>query len=179
MKFGFTCEGVRLYHFRPGGTLDWKELEEINKTMGHVLVGAERQTFADVARSMQGHRVTRRCAREWFNGLTEEEYRMTVFNWALGGLPQRTYNIREWVNHSRQLQNLPPTRGTGLQALAFSNTLTWPTPIHQVPGYCYLILFREEVRMAFDWPAYPSCYSWYGLPPYAHLIRWTGTFIFP
>ena len=24
-----------------------------------------------------------------------------------------------------------------------------------------------------------SCYSWYGLPPYAYLIRRTGTFIFP
>ena len=30
VKFEFTREGVRLYHFRPGGNLDWKELEEIN-----------------------------------------------------------------------------------------------------------------------------------------------------
>ncbi|KAF8670115.1 hypothetical protein AX14_005943 [Amanita brunnescens Koide BX004] len=156
VKFEFTREGVRLYHFKPGGNTDWKELEEINKTMGHVLVGAERRSFADVARSMQGHRITRQRAREWFNGLTEEEYRRTVFEWGLGGIPRRTFNIQRWVDHSRSLQNLPPLRGTGLQALAFSNALARPTPIHQVPGYCYLSLFREEVRTAFDWPAYPS-----------------------
>ncbi|KAF8702665.1 hypothetical protein AX14_014355 [Amanita brunnescens Koide BX004] len=168
VKFEFTREGVRLYHFQPGGTTDWKELEEINKTMGHVLVGAERRTFADVARSMQGHRITRRRAREWFNGLTEEEYRRTVFDWALGGLPQWTYNIQGWVNHSRRLQNFPPTRGTGLQALAFSNALSRPTPIHQVPGYCYLILFKEEVRTAFDWPAY---LSWSMIASWNELLR--------
>ena len=42
--------------------------------MGHVLVGAERRSFTNVAKAMQGHRVTHRHAREWFNGLTEEEY---------------------------------------------------------------------------------------------------------
>ncbi|KAF8671904.1 hypothetical protein AX14_005634 [Amanita brunnescens Koide BX004] len=156
VKFEFTREGVRLYHFKPGGNTDWKELEEINKTMGHVLVGAEKRSFADIAKSMQGHRITRRRAREWFNGLTEEEYRRTVFEWGLGGIPRRTFNIQRWVDHSRSLQNLPLIRGTGLQALAFSNALARPTPIHQVPGYCYLSLFREEVRTAFDWPAYPS-----------------------
>ncbi|KAF8645286.1 hypothetical protein AX14_009268, partial [Amanita brunnescens Koide BX004] len=144
VKFEFTREGVRLYHFKPGGNTDWKELEEINKTMGHVLVGAEKRSFADVAKSMQGHRVTRRRAREWFNGLTEEEYRRTVFEWGLGGIPRRTFNIQRWVDHSRSLQNLPPIRGMGLQATAFSNALARPTPIHQVPGYCYLSLFREE-----------------------------------
>ena len=79
-----------------------------------------------------------------------------MFEWGLGGLPQRTFNIERWVSHSRRLQNLPPVQGTGIQALAFSNALAQPTPIHQVPGYCYLSLFREEVRTAFDWPAYPS-----------------------
>ena len=42
IKFEFTCKGVHLYHFRPGGTLNWKELEEINKTMGHILIGVEK-----------------------------------------------------------------------------------------------------------------------------------------
>ena len=107
VKFEFTCEGVQLYHFQPGGNLDWKELEEINKTMGHVLVGAKKRSFADVARTMQGHRITRRHARDWFNRLMEEEYRRTVFEWGLGGLPQRTFNIERWVDHSRRLQNFP------------------------------------------------------------------------
>ena len=47
-----------------------------------------------------------------------------VFEWVLGGLPQRTFNIERWVSYSHRLQNFPPLRGTGLQALAFSNALS-------------------------------------------------------
>ncbi|KAF8632523.1 hypothetical protein AX14_010815 [Amanita brunnescens Koide BX004] len=95
VKFEFTREGVRLYHFRPGGNTDWKELEEINKTMGHVLVGAEKRSFADVARTMQGHQITRRRARDWFNGLTEEEYRRTVFDGDLEGYPNKPLTSKD------------------------------------------------------------------------------------
>ena len=37
--------------------------------------------------------------------------------------------------------------------------------------------FYEARILALSGP--PVCYSWYGLPPYAYLIRRTGTFIFP
>ena len=60
-------EGVQLYHFHPGGNINWKELEEINKSMGHILAEVEQLSFADVAQSMAGHRITCQCAQEWFN----------------------------------------------------------------------------------------------------------------
>ena len=41
----------------------------------------------------------------------------------------------------------------------------------------FLELMKEDNLLGVQ--CCPHCYSWYGLPLYAYLIRWTGTFIFP
>ena len=68
---------------------------------------------------------------------TENESKVWIYGW-------------QWMTYG--ITTLPKSRRLGRVNGKYRSWL----PLDDQPGYCYLRLFKKELRDLIDWPAYPT-----------------------
>ena len=68
---------------------------------------------------------------------TEEELKLRIYGW-------------KWMTYA--ITTLPTSRRLGGTNGKYRSWI----PLDDQPGYCYLQLFKKELRDLIDWPAYPT-----------------------
>ena len=145
------AKGKSVWHVEGRGDLSWAHLTKMKEDLGHILLGADQWSYAAVAAWAASRRLTRADTRILFGWNTNKEWYNESFRWLIEGMPWAHQNIETWRNTVHWCSELPPIRDPSL----WINQIPNEVPKVQRPGYCYLMLFKEQYHEAFDWPAFP------------------------
>ena len=104
------AKGRTVWHVEGRGDLSWAHLTKMKEDMGHILLGADQQTYAAVAARAASRRLTRADTRIMFGRNTDEEWYKESFRWLVEGMPRAHRNIEMWRNAVHWCSELPPIR---------------------------------------------------------------------